>query len=57
MEHLCYPNSVVIIGISSEQTNLARNILENLDRFSYKGEIYLVGQERSRLVGTAYHGF
>jgi len=49
MEHLFYPNSVVIIGVSSEQSNLGRNIVENLDRFSYKEEIYLVGQKRSRL--------
>jgi acetyltransferase len=49
MKQLFYPRSLVIIGVSSEQTNLGRNIVENLDRFSYKGEIYLVGQKRSRL--------
>jgi len=49
MESLFYPNCTVIIGVSDEQTNLGKNIVENLDRFSYKGEIYLVGQRRSRL--------
>ena len=39
----------MIIGVSDKQTNLGRNIVENLNRFSYKGEIYLVGQRRSRL--------
>ncbi len=49
MERLFYPNSVVVVGVSDDQTNLGRNIVENLDRFSYKGEVYLVGRSRSRL--------
>ena len=49
MQHLFFPQGVIIIGVSADPKNLGRNIVENLDRFSYKGEIYLVGQKRSRL--------
>jgi acetyltransferase len=49
MHHLFFPQSVIIIGVSADPKNLGRNIVENLDRFSYKGEIYLVGKKRSRL--------
>ncbi len=49
MQHLFFPQGVIIIGVSTDPKNLGRNIVENLDRFSYKGEIYLVGQKRSRL--------
>jgi len=49
MDHLFYPLSVPIIGVSDEQTNLGRNIVENLDQFSFGGEIYLVGLKEGRL--------
>ncbi len=49
MHHLFYPGSVIIIGASPDSQNLGKNIAENLDQFSYKGEVYLVGQRRGRL--------
>jgi len=38
-----YPASIVIYGVSNSPGNLASGILDNLDRFSYKGSIYLLG--------------
>jgi acetate---CoA ligase (ADP-forming) len=40
MEKFFYPESLVIIGLSSKSTNIARLILENLLRWGYKGRIF-----------------
>jgi acyl-CoA synthetase (NDP forming) len=46
-----YPESIMVVGVSETPTNLGRHIVENLDRFHFKGELYLVGKEGGSLNG------
>jgi acetate---CoA ligase (ADP-forming) len=43
MDGFFNPSSIVIFGVSGSSTNLARIIVENLDRFRFGGDIYPVG--------------
>ncbi len=43
LEKCFYPQNVAIIGVSSEPTNLGKNIVGNLLAFGYKGEILSIG--------------
>jgi acetate---CoA ligase (ADP-forming) len=38
-----HPESLAIVGVSDAPSNLARVIVENLQRFRYKGRVYPVG--------------
>jgi acetyltransferase len=40
MQQLFYPESIVIIGLSSKPTNIPRLTLENLLRWGYRGRIF-----------------
>ena len=40
MEKIFYPESMLIIGLSSRAENLPRMILENLLRWGYRGKIF-----------------
>lgn len=51
MQKLFYPESVMVFGVSSAPTNLARYIVENLDRFGFKGAVYAVGRDGGTLNG------
>ena len=51
MDQLFYPKSVVVIGVSENPDNLARNIVENLFEFQFNGEIHLVGRKEGILFG------
>ena len=46
MDDFCYPKSVLVVGVSEEPTNLGRAIVSNLERFCFKGEIYLLGLKK-----------
>jgi len=46
-----YPESIMVVGVSETPNNLGRNIAENLDRFHFKGQLYLVGREGGNLNG------
>ncbi len=52
---LFYPGKVVVFGVSSAPTNLARFIVDNLDRFGFKGPVYLVGRDGGSLNGRTIH--
>lgn len=52
MNKLLYPKSVVIIGVSNKNKNLGKNIINNLKKFNYDGEIYAVGRERGDYNGV-----
>jgi acyl-CoA synthetase (NDP forming) len=49
MDGFFYPQSVLVAGVSEEPTNLGRVIVSNLERFSFKGNIYLLGLKRGNL--------
>jgi acyl-CoA synthetase (NDP forming) len=51
MDQLFNPKSVVVIGVSENPNNLARNIVENLFEFQFNGEIFLVGKKEGILYG------
>jgi len=51
METIFSPQSLVIIGVSDSPSNIARGILENLDRFAFKEPVYLVGSKPGFLSG------
>jgi len=51
IQKIFYPEGIMVVGVSDTPTNLGRNIIENLDRFGFKGPIYLVGKEAGYLNG------
>ncbi|MFB3925749.1 MAG: acetate--CoA ligase family protein [Syntrophales bacterium] len=51
MQKLFYPESVAVFGVSGSSTNLARNIVQNLDRFGFKGQVFPFGHEGGHLDG------
>ena len=52
MKRIFYPNSIVVIGVSERPDNLARNIIANLKRFEYQGDLYAVGRESGEVYGV-----
>jgi acetate---CoA ligase (ADP-forming) len=44
MRDIFYPNSVAVIGVSEQPTNLGRNIVANLIEYEYQGAVYAVGR-------------
>jgi acyl-CoA synthetase (NDP forming) len=51
MHKMFYPESVMIYGVSASPTNLGRYTAENLERFGFKGAVYMVGREGGKLNG------
>lgn len=51
MNGFFFPKSIAIFGVSSSQTNLARVIVENLNRFKFKGELFLIGDKDREIMG------
>jgi acetate---CoA ligase (ADP-forming) len=49
MERLFYPQSLVIVGVSDSPSNLAKEIVANLDGARFEGKIYCVGRRAGRL--------
>lgn len=50
-----YPENIVIIGVSPEENNLARNILLNTLNFGYRGEVLSVGLKGGVACGQRIH--
>jgi len=46
-----YPRNIVLFGVSASSGNLGSTILDNLERFSFKGSIYLVNTSYSEVKG------
>ena len=51
MKKIFYPDSVAVIGVSERPDNLAAEILRNLSRFGYSGNVYAVGRREGRVEG------
>lgn len=51
MKELFYPTSVVVVGVSTNPTNLARGIIFNLMECRFKGVIYQVGKNPGIFAG------
>ncbi|MBW2040315.1 MAG: CoA-binding protein, partial [Deltaproteobacteria bacterium] len=44
MRELFYPERVAVIGVSQRKENMGRDIVENLFRFHFDGEVFTVGR-------------
>jgi acetyltransferase len=55
VEKLFYPESIMVVGVSETPANLGRHIVENLDRFHFKGKLFLVGRAGGSLNGRQLH--
>jgi len=53
MKRIFYPKSIVVIGVSERPDNLARNIIDNLRRFEYRGDLYAVGRRHGEVDGVS----
>lgn len=49
MNKFFYPSSIAIFGVSPTDNNLARIIVENLDRFRFAGKVFPVGTTQGKL--------
>ena len=52
MQRIFYPHSIVVIGVSEQPDNLARNIIGNLRAFGYQGKVYAVGRKSGEAHGV-----
>ncbi|MBT3182133.1 MAG: acetate--CoA ligase family protein [Deltaproteobacteria bacterium] len=51
MDKFFNPGSVAVIGVSEKPTNMAKNVVMNLQEFEYNGIIYAVGVHGGRIAG------
>lgn len=51
MDKFFNPSSVAVVGVSDKPTNLAKNIVKNLQTFDFNGIIYAVGHKGGRYAG------
>jgi len=51
MNEFFFPKSVAIFGVSSAPGNIGVGILDNLDRFSFKGNVFLIGEKGGAVRG------
>ena len=55
MRSLFFPESVLVIGVSSSPRNMGRNIVDNLLRFKFSGRIHLLGRKPGIYAGHPIH--
>jgi len=53
VERLLRPRSVAIVGAAPEPGSIGGNVLANLERFGYSGELHLVSRTRKEINGRA----
>jgi acetyltransferase len=51
MEKVFYPESIAVIGASTSEQNLSRNIIKNLLDWGFQGRIYPVGPKGGEIFG------
>jgi acyl-CoA synthetase (NDP forming) len=52
-ERLLRPRSLAVVGASPEPFSLGGNVLANIDRFGFAGDLHLVSRTRSEINGRA----
>lgn len=55
MKKMFYPESVVVLGVSSSLDNMGKFIVRNLQQFGFKGPIYAVGSRSGEVYGVKIH--
>jgi acyl-CoA synthetase (NDP forming) len=51
MDKFFYPQSVAVVGVSDNPTNLAQGIVANLLQFGYQGQVFPVGPRGGQIFG------
>jgi acyl-CoA synthetase (NDP forming) len=51
MQRLFYPKRIAVIGVSERRENFGRNIMENICRFDFAGDIFPVGPRGGTVCG------
>jgi acyl-CoA synthetase (NDP forming) len=51
MKEFFFPESVAIYGVSAAPGNIGIGIMENLERFSFKGNVFLIGEKGGSVMG------
>ena len=51
MQKLFYPERIAVIGVSERQANAGRNIMENIVRFGFAGDVFPVGPRGGTVCG------
>ena len=51
MNEFFFPKNVAIYGVSSAPGNIGVGILDNLERFSFKGNVFLIGEKGGSVRG------
>lgn len=51
MDKFFNPSSVAVIGVSEKPTNMARNIVSNMQNFNFNGIVYAVGVRGGKFLG------
>src|SRR5208283_852287 len=51
LEKFFFPRSLCIFGVSDSPGNLGREIVKNLNRFGYAGEVYGIGRKEMEVEG------
>ena len=51
MNEFFFPKSIAIYGVSAAPGNIGIGIIENLERFSFKGNVYLIGEKGGSVMG------
>jgi len=55
MEKLFNPKSVLVVGVSPSESNMARHIVYNLIHYGYSGRLYLMGRKVGNVAGQPIH--
>ena len=51
MNEFFFPKNIAIYGVSSAPGNIGVGILDNLERFSFKGNVFLIGEKGGSVRG------
>jgi acetyltransferase len=51
MKSFFFPQSVAVFGVSAARSNLGRIIVENMERFGFKDDLYLIGDRDEKVMG------
>lgn len=56
MDKMFYPDSVAVVGASPGETNMGRNIVQNLVNWGYAGKVYPVNPKGEDVLGLKAYG-
>jgi acetyltransferase len=51
MRHFFYPEGIAVFGVSDRPSNLAKDIVSNLVRFGFRGDVFPIGSHKGVIEG------